>query len=268
MNYLAVCGCYRSGTTIVSEVFSKHSDMLFTSELFTFHSLPLASTRLNLVSSNPETTNINVGLYRTLVNSIGTRYPEFIKEAANTRLKDVNDLINVFSRYTYKTAKTFGDKLPEYVLDVPRLTRLNKRIKIIVCVRDCRDVILSQVKNYHSIKAAGGDVSAHFWTKPDIKSAIDYEHNWFYYVNSWQRIKRDTECSYYELNYSSLVNNIDSEVDKLSSYLDVDRDELLLLFKNNFKPYAHNAWKKEKNDMLNYIPENWKVLMRQYGFLE
>ena len=260
MKFLIVCGSFRSGTTIVSKMFSQHSELLFTSEVLTFKkNLSLVNSRLRL-----EDSNMNAGVKTTLKFNLKENYKLFIDYAAKTPFESMEDFITTLSKWSNKDFQYYGDKYPEYVLELSKLTKDFKDLKIIFCIRDGRDVIESQIRNYVTLQ----DLRRfHYWCVPNIESAVSCSFNWWEAMNAWEEAKQTLKLDYYELYYRNLVNNLEQEAINISEFLKIDSNELVNIFKKDFKAPRYQTWKIKYPYINKYLPEKWKVMLLKHGFL-
>lgn len=262
MKYLVLCGCYRSGTTAVSEILSSHSELFFTSELYLFNNTGLINNRLKKLLNKK---GYNAGLKNSVYNNLLSSTDKFIKSTINNPINNLKQYEKRINRFYKKDYKYIGDKVPEYIFQLLRIKTEIKNVKIIYLIRDGRDVIESQVRGYYRKIKKGHNPNKHFWCARDIDLAIAKHRNWLYYMWVWNRIKKGLNISYFELYYRDLVKNQEKTIKRLAKYLKVDEKELIKVFLNKFKPTNYQSW-KNKEKRYSKLPEDWKHCLKDYGF--
>jgi len=263
MKNLIICGCFRSGTTILANMLAEHPEIIMTSEMFYYSKEPIA--KANIAKKIER-------LYKV--------YPDFRPPIPGSLLKDnykkfldyfIDRPINL-SEYKQKlielserhNAKYFGDKLPEYTFELYRIAKKFKDAKFIFCIRDPRDVICSQIRYYHYYMDKFGTTKPHWWTKPTIEASIKMERNWLAHMKEWEKAKKDLNLNGYELRYFRLVENKEDEVKQLANFLEVDENKLLEIFSKRFNPYHYKEWEEKFPDITDKLPPEWIKMARKY----
>jgi len=253
MQYLVACGTYRSGTTMLSEILSKHSELVFTSELCTFRGLNyIHDALLRLKFSNG-----NIGLQTTLKNNIKDNYVTLLNTF--TRFQYPQDIIDNLIKLSNKNCNMYGDKFPQYIFDLEYIIPAFKNLKVIMCIRDCREVIESQIKNYYRL--SGFNVP--FWCKPTVKECIKMQSSWLDYMRVWESIKLlYKDLNFLEINYKDLVLGKQKTIDRLGNFLNIEKNELQAIADKIINDKTIGMWKNKYPDSQEIGVYNVYMLVR------
>ena len=256
---LIIVGSFRSGTSALVEILNKCKEVLITDESWYFS------------NTKEGTSEFEAKVLRLLNNKL-------LPEERPILTKDkVANLNNVLKKTSDKTSfkdlllqhnpniKLFGDKFPEYIFNLEQIN-IDHKPKVIMCIRDPRDVIGSQILNYQRLMKQFNSVHQHWWAKATIQECIEMTPSWFDFVSEWKRVK-EHKLTYYELNYNALVKNPAMESTRLSIFLNVCPVTLYKSFCRTFRPTNHLKWKQVCPDIDKQLPDSWKNLMREYGFI-
>lgn len=273
MKKLIICGSYRSGTTALATILNKHSEIICLNEAGIFNNewKERIGNLRNAYTIWKKRKRIwqSFGLKRIpydleadfkFNHNLGETLEEILGDELDVLLTNIDkityeELIKLL--ISRKNAKYIGDKLPEYVFLLPRIVNINT--KIICCIRDPRDVITSQIRNYWDRISTGFNITHHHWCRPDVKSCIEKYPNWYDYMKMWIDVRKRLP-SYYEFNYTRAANEKSTVFSELAEYLEVNKREMLEL-SENWKPYNHMEWKRHFEDL--QIPDSWKELMKK-----
>ncbi len=140
-----VVGCPRSGTTLLRNLLNSHPSL----------AIPWEShfiTRLYRAAGNPGSPAEAVRLARVILSSWWiARWGLDLHPKAFADCESFAALVDrLFSTWAHaKDRPRWGDKTPQYALDVPALLEIFPRAKVLHIIRDGRDVALSWVpKNF------------------------------------------------------------------------------------------------------------------------
>jgi len=228
LNYYLICGPYRSGSTILSEMLNQHSQIVCTNELNYFSlNYKHMNTKLTLVDSP-----LNVSVPPICITSEDNK----------------QYMINYWRQ---ENTLCYCDKYPVYVFRLEDIIKLYPNIKIIFLVRKPEDVLMSQVISYYNYYRQGTE-DDHYWARSSIQEVINVSICWADFVSKW--IKTEKNFDYIEIKYETLLDNISV----ISDFLCVNNKELDNIITNTFKPIYHNA----SID----LPEEWQQLKLQIGY--
>jgi len=262
MKHSIMCGSFRSGTSICSIIVSKHSEVIYTDELWTYKNTVTVNKKIEKL--NNRFPNL-VG--RPFINkqTLGNGYQNFLNEWKKSKVKNSNDLIQRLLKHSDKdNIKIVGDKVPEYVFNLLTLDKSLNKPKFIMCIRDGRDVIQSQISRYNYFMKLQGHTRPHFWTHSTVEDCISDWRSWFSYMSAWDTNKKNLD--YYEIYYPKLVKNPEIVGSELAEFLGVNKEEMSKLFKETINPKKHEAWKKDFPELNSKLPEKWKEMLLKYGF--
>lgn len=269
MRNLLICGCYRSGTTFSTRTLSQHPEIFLTDELWYFHNTPnkVRHFTKKLRKAHDQFPNLS---HRPVVprHLLGDNYKKFLEDLCSTTGEiSKQKYRSIALKYCVKKEiKYFGDKLPEYVIFLSGIHKVYQP-KVIVCIRDPRDIFCSQMRRYEwCMPRYNGKVHTHWWAKKCVEDCITMKRSWLEFNNYWQKYKKEIkELEYYELYYDNLVNNLEQEAKNIAKFLNINEKSMLEIFIKNFKPYNHQEWKIEIPDVNSKLPKEWRNLMYKYN---
>jgi len=282
---LLICGCYRSGTTIMGLMLNAHSEIIVTDELQTYRAY--SNTDRNL---NGFYYRLNMLLGRHSLKASGIRDNvlgeniKFFRDEVERMNNNItyDKLIELFERYSIKDFIYYGDKHPGYIFDLDNFSKNFidfSNIRIIYLLRDPRDVIESQLRMFDVKKKPNSlypdgltdkEVRLHHkWCKKSIDECFNSNYyTWLDVVNEWERVKPLLLPSrFIEIYYRDLVCNLENEAIKIANFLDINKEEIVKIFNKLFKPVRHEAWKIRLPNINNQLPDSWKIAMEKYGFI-
>ena len=263
--HLIIGGCYRSGTSIVTVMLAKHSQVLLTNELWNYRSLDVVNTKLQNLSNKYPYIGDNTSTIAR--DTLGDNFRGFLDSFDRDKITSIYDLYSRLIKFSNKYPRYCGDKVPEYILDIENITKIYSNSRLIVCIRDGRDVIESQIKRYKYFMDINGTVRNHWWTKRTIEDCInDTGRNWLHYMNVWDITKKNLKVPYYELFYKNLILNPEDEAERLSKFLNIEELELFKIFKSNINSDTYNSWKYTIPNINSKLPSAWKQMLKKYGF--
>jgi hypothetical protein len=206
----------RSGTTILSTLCQRHPEIGLTYELralgpirrdivqhvkrlrYSFWWFPLVEAERHRVSFY--VANLLV-LVRYLVG--------LLPNAARVDAEAVRRALGL----TFRTARVVGDKFPDYVRDLPRLTDIDGLLGVVI-YRDPRDVAASAL-----VKLSRGRWKGKPWAEK-FDSAEKVARIWVEAMASTERHR----ARLHVIRYEDLVTDPETVLDGLATYLGVDPD--------------------------------------------
>jgi hypothetical protein len=135
-----------------------------------------------------------------------------------------------------KNKKFWCEKTPKHVHYINEiLNDFSNKVRMINIVRDCRDVILSSHPIYGE-----NYISTERWIE-DVSAGLALDSN--------PRV--------YTIRYEDLVNNFDDEIEKLLTFLDVEKIDLKN-FNQQTNITEHTAWKNKVRALNSSSVGKWK----------
>ena len=198
-----ILGMPRSGTSLVEQIISSHSDVFGAGEL------PILS---NIIKEN----FINEG--KLSVNN----FEEIINNPS--KLMNLKNKYKEFtSNFNFKE-KLITDKAPLNFRWIGFTKILFPNAKIIHCTRDPKNNCLSMYKNLFE-----GGLNFTY----DQKDLVDYYKQYQNLMIFWKSLFKD---SIFEVKYENLVNNNSSEIKNIINYCELKWEENCLSFHKNTTP--------------------------------
>lgn len=200
-------GFPRSGTSLTTRILSSHPDVITSDEEGI---VQLTIDKLNTISDNKQ------------------GYPYNLNELT---VSQVVDLRHKYWDLAQKICgalpgqKLFVDKLPLNIIDLPLIYRVFPEARIILLLRDPRDVCLSCFMQYFK----ANDAMANFY---DLKSAARFYDAT---MNLWHHYEEVFELNLYKLRYEDLVSDIENQTKDLLEFIGLDWDKRILNYYQNKK---------------------------------
>ena len=202
MKKLFVVGCQRSGTTMLQQALTRHSQIVIPPETAFFTHF-LGHTRRGQIQH-----------LRRINADLGINLPPPAR-----RVSQPQEAADFFERlaelYVEKAGRPdityFGEKTPHHLLRLPRILRLFPDANIVLIYRDGRDVALSLTKVP--------------WFSPDLHVGFGYWlrccrwHRWATEQDSMQLIT---------VKYESLVADPEGQLRAVAAFLGIDFEEAML----------------------------------------
>ncbi len=230
-----ILGMPRSGTTLVEQILSNHSEVYGCDEL-------------NFI---PEL------IYKNLINIKNNFYENPLNFEINKFTKCAKEYILKVSEINNK-AKNFTDKLPINFLNIGFIKLILPNAKIVHCMRNPKDNILSIYKNYFT------NYNLNF--AYDINELVGYYKLYSDLMNHWKNVLPNF---IYDIKYENLVTDTKNEVSKLLKFCDLSWQNDCLDFHKNKKPIktASDVQAREKiyTKSVNSW-ENYKIFFEDFNF--
>ncbi|WP_425398634.1 tetratricopeptide repeat-containing sulfotransferase family protein [Aeoliella sp.] len=191
----------RSGTTLLEQVIDGHSDVATAEEL------PLLSQLVHdpIVAQSGEQASIIEALDRLTPDQL-TEYRRDYFEGADAWMSSP------------LKGRLLLDKSPEAIRLVPTIARVFSWAKLIVAIRDPRDVCLSCFMQPLPLNG----VSVCFL---ELQSTIK---RYASVMQAWLRFRRVVELPWRETRYEDVIQNLESEVRAVGAFLDLPHESQML----------------------------------------
>lgn len=221
--YVFVVGCPRSGTTLLQRMLDHHSRLAVTNDT---HLIPRVLNDPTADASTPLTPDLIDAL-------IGNRrFPRLGVDAGVAR--SLAEQCTTYARYIARLydhvaeqaeVPFAGEKTPDYVRHLPLLHRLFPTTRSVHIVRDGRDVALSILDWASPTKGPG---RFPLWQHEPIAVAALW---WAWQVGTGRRDGRMLRADQHTvIRYESLVDDTESVMRTVSSFLAVDFEPSMLEF--------------------------------------
>lgn len=242
-NFIAIGGCPRSGTTALVDLLNLSGSVFITRELRIFRcwNFPIGPKILNH-KLHPGRGPAKVFKQHQL------DFQQFRKSKASGR--------DIAKYVTNKTDLIFGDKLPRYYLyGIRVLAKRFPNMKFIICLRDGRAIIASQIRIYKKGKSIASFIAE------NIPKA---EPLW---IRACENIKYHLSQPYsnriHIVRYEDAVTDTPKLFVDLRNFLKIDIPYPL---GHNYKPTNLDSWKTELPNMMDRISPRFKELLEEFGY--
>jgi sulfotransferase family protein len=223
-----ITGVARSGTTLLSEILSNHSELAITHETHYFRKYWNKNS------------NVNQTLFKSFLSSpefaqFGFSEEEinFIKKQVSDNQKDIVDgtiFDLIGSKFINKKKKKYwGEKTPSHHLHIPLIATLFPDAKFICIIRDPRDICLSLKK-----------------VPFNTGSPISIARRWKRYIKLSFEYKTKYKDRYLEIKYEDLLNSPKDILEKICDHIGLSYEPDLL------------KWTKASPQTFDMDKEYWK----------
>jgi len=198
-----LCGHARSGTTLLEQVLDSHPDIISAEETYVFLDDALTPLEYNLP---PDASWLPVLETATLPALQSSR-------AAYFRFMEL-------SNGSPTAGRLLIDKNPMLTRHIPEFIRLLPETKVLVAMRDPRDVVLSCFMQPHPLNPA----TAAFL---DLGGTADFYANT---MNFWRTLAPLMPVPYLEVRYEDMVADLEAVARKALNFLGMPWDDRVLAF--------------------------------------
>ena len=193
-----IVGMPRSGTSLVEQILSSHSNVYGGGEL---------NFLSNIINKRILSKYENISFEKI------PKIEKLILECSNEYYEKIKELDN--------TEKNFTDKAPLNFKFIGFIKNFFPNSKIVNCKRDPLDIIWSNYKNHFP-------VSLPFTN--DLNDLLNYYKMYLDLIKFW---KKDFDQDIYDINYENLVRNPKTEIENLLKFCELEWDEKCLKHENN-----------------------------------
>jgi len=246
-----ITGGARTGSTILTRLITSCSNIHMTNESLAFllHLSPIIFNK-KLIE--------NFSDYRPRIREKSQQLIKLVPILTYDELDKYWDIILEGEQY-------YGDKYWTYIYLLEDLSDLFDDFKLIITIRDPRDVWCSFARNYDE------DKSERLTNYPTIKRAISAnpqkyggDCNITRVLKRWYDI-RDSYDSL-EVRYEDMCKSHKGTLKSIAEYLNISYDELMSAYADMFQPTHLEAWKEEYPGINQLIPSDYKKLMEEFGY--
>ena len=209
---LALVGGHpRSGTTLLDQVMDSHPDIISADETEIFHTESYLPLTRSLPVDSPAMSILEAASINTLTQS-RNNYFESIEKFLNQPIGN----------------RLLIDKNPSLTLIIPVLIRFFPEIKLLIALRDPRDVVLSCFMQPFKL----GTFNAPYLT---LEGCVE---EYIFLMRIWQELKPMISGHYLEVRYEDMVEDLESVARKSLDFLGVPWDAGVLHFNEHARKKA------------------------------
>jgi len=241
-----VCGCFRSGTTIFSEILNKHPEIICTNELSIY------SEKYNewLLESNLKKRKF-CGLESKL------DVDNFLEKLSNDYTHD--NVLEAINKLAPISIKAYGDKYPFYTMD---LTETTKNVNLVIFIlRDPREILESQVRSWKNFSPLITTLEEFKCITPfaneTIEDCIKDDFNWLEYMEKLYDFRKTTKIPNLILYYDKMH----LQTKQVAEFLNIDSEKLDCIFKELYKP--RKSLKEKLSEIK--LPDSWIEMAKKLG---
>lgn len=203
-----IVGCPRSGTALLRDLLRSHPQMTFPGES---HFIP----KLYKAYGDPRSEREAYRLAKIILNLYWVRpWGLSLQPAALSHYRSFGDVVSrIYEEYARKENKPrWGDKTPEYILNMQTLLGIFPSCKFIHIYRDGRDVALSW------LRIAYGP-----------ENVFTAANAWKAFVNEGRRVGENlSPDTYFEVKYENLITNPEETMKGICTFLNEPFSDAML----------------------------------------
>lgn len=199
-----LCGHPRSGTTLLEQVLDSHPDMVSAEETEIFHDYAY----IPLMKGLPEGAPMLPVLEAADISRLQQSREKYFRQTELLLGHSIHDRLLI-------------DKNPSLTFFIPAILRVFPELKLLVALRDPRDVVLSC---FMQAFVPVGQVTSAYLT---MESTVD---EYAALVGIWQTLAPLLQGHYLQLRYEDMVEDLESVARKTLDFLGVSWDDKVLHF--------------------------------------
>ncbi|MCX4242646.1 sulfotransferase family protein [Paraliomyxa miuraensis] len=257
---LIVTGSPRTGTTALCAGLSQHPRVCIFNELCLYHPQPWAAWRVTQVVDGPH-----------IVNSVPHVWPQKCPpydEAATTLRVGMSNaevrswLFRETERRMGAGLLVYGDNMPgAYLKHLGTIMEREPGARLVVTIRDGRDVVASQLRNFERPTEFG----AQDWRRPTVRDA---EPLWLKYMLAWEHWReRIDPARWIELRYEEAVLDVDGLLRRLLGFAEVPFEPAEhSAFRAFYRPTHVGAWRESPVDVEASLSPEFHACLRRWGY--
>ena len=206
-----IVGLPRSGTSLVEQIISSHSKIYGCGELDYMTKIIKENFYTGDIFDNNKLQNLD-------------------KEEKNKIAKYYIDFLEKFEPSSF----IYTDKLPLNFIWIGIIKILLPNSKIVHCIRNPKDNILSLYKN---------DFDSHLNFTYDFDDLIEFYKEYLDLMKLWKKQLND---EIFDIKYEDIIENPETEIKRLLKFCDVEFEENCLKFYKNKRPIKTLVHRKQK----------------------
>ena len=239
-----IVGVGRSGTSLLQSMLHSHSEIEFLPETQFLRKYVLRNPKYQLSSQSEREGFIEILRHDDKFGRLKIDPPLVVSKSAESYLDIYKNILETVKK---EGTQFLGDKDPRFLDFIPHLYKTLAHSKIIHIIRDPRDVVLSRTK-------------------------ADWSKHWPFFMHAYiyrAQIERGRDLArkmfgnnYMELYYEDLIEHPETELNKISSFLQIEFDAGMLQFGDSAKSLVDEKemqWKKETlGPLLKNNKQKWR----------
>ncbi len=201
----------RSGTTLLEQVLDSHSRLISSDEREAFARDIFPAMWMTPATRTPTLEALDtVPLDR--LETQRARYLAYMSAALN---QPIGDRVHL-------------DKNPPFTLLIPSLLRLFPEMKLLIALRDPRDVVLSCFMQYLPLNT--NSVCYLSLEQTAARYAVD--------MGAWRRLREVIPANWIEFGYEDLVADLEQQARRALTFLELDWEPAVLNYRDHLKTKA------------------------------
>lgn len=229
-----IIGMPRSSTSLTEQILASHSKVTACGELYTLGEFSVSHEAITKLCT-------------TFPEGIGAISSEQVRKLAEDYYKDIE------SKGYQPTDTIITDKMPTNFFYVGLIALMFPNAKIINCVRDLRDVAISNYTQKFNV----GNYWAQSFTDIIKMSSLYRE-----LINHW---KESSPIEIYDINYQSLLDSPEEETRKLLAHCELDWEESCMKFYETKRTVQTASMSQVKQPLFKSSLGKWKNYEQYFG---
>jgi len=230
----------RSGTTLLEQVLDAHPGLISSDEREAFARDIFPAMWMTPITRNPTLDALDAVPKNTLALQ-RTRYLDYMAAALN---QPIGDRVHL-------------DKNPPFTLLIPAVLRLFPEMKLLIALRDPRDVVLSCFMQYLPLNTN----SACYLSLEETAARYSTD------MGAWCRLREVIPSGWLEVRYESLVSDLSIEAERTLNFLGLPWTAEVLNYRERLKnkPVSSPTYEAVSKPIYKTAIGRWKNYERYFG---
>jgi len=254
---LLITGCARTGTSALARALSSHDGIcIFNEYHLYYHSeddFNIWHRIHGMIEENPPPDKVSsdtATLKSRLVEDLPL--PTSCQTTRNWLFDQVQNPLEIY-----------GDKMPfKYLDSMHEVVENFPGVKFLVTVRDGRDVVASQIRQYNNA-VKNGNIPSH-WMKPSVEEA---EYLWLRSARAWLKLRSNPPAPCLELRYEQAARSPVTLPKKICGFVGIAyREKDFRKFIEQYRPVNIDTWRDELENIEERLSGDFLDALGQLGY--
>ena len=258
---LIITGPPRTGTTALSAGLSLHPTICIVNEVCLYHPENWAGWRLSKLPDGY--------FWKSHVDHVWPSKCPSREQTMGTIDRHMNNaevrswLFGTTEKRIGRPLSIYGDNMPgAYLKHLGAIAELYPKAKILVTIRDGRDVVASQVRHYHN---SDRPIENQDWRAATVEEASPL---WLRYMKTWERWRSEIAVDrWMEVRYEEATSDPSSMVRAILELMGVEYVESEFAeFFSFYRPVHVGTWRQTLPNLERELSDEFKEMLDRWGY--